>query len=142
MAQVIKESQLTNIIRNIIRESLEEYDFGDPNLYEKKKKPTKTDAEREIAKKYPKKRLDKHIRKQRREVLAFFKKRNKFGTLINKSAPYAYSLWPEKEKSDARSQFSKCLWGKLNDDGYPYSFTESEISHLYNMISSASPSIN
>lgn len=141
MAQVIKESQLTNIIRNIIRESLEEYDFGDPNLYEKRKKSTKS-IKKKPEKKDPEKEFDKHVRKAKREVLNFFKKRSKNGTLINKSAPYAYALWPEKEKSDARSQFSKCLWGKLNDDGYPYSFTEGEISHLYTMISSAAPSMN
>lgn len=138
MSQVIKESQLTNIIRNIIRESLEEYDFGDPNLYEKGSKS----KDKESSKDNPEKELDKHVRKAKREVLNFFKKRSKNGTLINKSAPYAYALWPEKEKSDARSQFSKCLWGKLNDDGYPYSFTEGEISHLYTMISSAAPSMN
>lgn len=138
MTQVIKESQLTNIIRNIIKESLEEYDFGDPNLYEKGAKSNSN----EKTKHDPEKEFDKHVRKAKREVLNFFKKRTKNGTLINKSAPYAYALWPEKEKSDARSQFSKCLWGKLNDDGYPYSFTEGEISHLYTMISSAAPSMS
>lgn len=142
MRQVIKESQLTSIIRNIIRESLEEYDFGDPNLYEKKKNSAESGKKQDADKDRLNKKLDKHVRKRTREVLSFFKKRSKDGTLINKAAPYAYSLWPGKKKSDARSQFSKCLWGKLNDDGYPYSFTEGEISHLYTMITSAAPSMN
>ena len=133
MKQIIKESELRAVIREYIEENLKEFDFGNPNLYEKKKTKPKKDSD---------KKDDRHIRKSKRDVLSFFKKRSKHGTLINKSAPYAYALWPEKEPSDARSQFSKCLWGKLNDDGYPYSFTDAEIAHLSSMISSTAPSTN
>lgn len=140
MRQLIKESELRSVIREYIEENLKEFDFGDPNLYEKKKKVSKKKDDKQ--KKDSGKNEDKHIRKSKRDVLSFFKKRSKHGTLINKSAPYAYALWPEKEPSDARSQFSKCLWGKLNDDGYPYSFTDAEITHLSSMISSTAPATN
>lgn len=137
MKQIIKESDLRSVIREYIEENLKGFNFGDPNLYEKKKSPQKSDKDEKIDK-----IDDIHIRKVKRNVLGFFKKRTKQGTLINKSAPYAYALWPGKEKSDARSQFSKCLWGKLNDDGFPYSFTDAEITRLYSMITAAAPAIN
>lgn len=137
MKQFIKESDLRSVIREYIEESLNEFDFGDPNLYEKEKS-----SENSGKGKKKNKEEDAHIRKEKRDVLQFFKKRTKHGTLINKSAPYAYALWPDKEESDARSQFTKCLWGKLNDDGYPYSFTDAEITHLYSMITTAAPAVN
>lgn len=78
------------------------------------------------------KEKDSHLKKRRKQVIAYFKQDG-----VN-NAPYAYKLWPEKEKSNARSQFTKCLNGKLNDEGFPYSFTDSEINELYSLISSTS----
>lgn len=70
--------------------------------------------------------------RRRKQVISYFKQDG-----VN-NAPYAYKLWPDKEESNARSQFAKCLNGTLNDDGYPYNFTNSEINRLYSLISSTS----
>ena len=50
-------------------------------------------------------------------------------------APYAYALWPDKDKDSARSYFYKCLKGEKNDSGIPYEFDDSEINRLYSMLS-------
>lgn len=50
-------------------------------------------------------------------------------------APYAYALWPDKEKDSARSYFYKCLNQEKNDDGVPYSFSDREFNRLYSMLS-------
>ena len=49
-------------------------------------------------------------------------------------APYAYELWPDKDKDSARSYFYKCLDGKTNDDGDVYSFSDEEFNRLHSMI--------
>lgn len=155
MKALIKESDLKNMIRSLVKESLEGFDFNDPNLAERDKKS----SEKKPGKGKKKndnviyKDIDKHLdhlkskdnkakAKMRQQVLNYFKRKTKRGTLVVKSAPYAYALWPNLEQSNARSQFAKCLWNKLNDDGYPYSFTDVEISQLHGMISSATPTVN
>lgn len=50
-------------------------------------------------------------------------------------APYAYKLWPKKDKDSARSYFYKCLNQKKNEDGVPYSFTDKEFTKLYSLLS-------
>lgn len=69
--------------------------------------------------------------KQRKKaVISYFKQAGV------KCAPYAYKLWPKLEQSNARSQFTKCLKGRKNDNGVPYTFTQGEINRLYSMITS------
>lgn len=156
MKTLIKESDLKNMIRSLVRESLEGFDFNDPNLTERDKKSSKKKPGKGKKKsdKILYKNHEKHIKnlkskkdrnekaKIRQQVLNYFRRKTKRGTLVVKSAPYAYALWPDLEKSNARSQFTKCLWNKLNDDDYPYSFTDAEISQLRGMISSATPTVN
>ena len=50
------------------------------------------------------------------------------------NAPFAYRLWPNKDKANARSQFYKCRDGEKNDNGDVYSFTDKEIVRLYSML--------
>lgn len=148
MKALIKESDLKNMIRSLVRESLEGFDFNDPNLTERDKKSSekKPGKGKKKSDKILYKNHEKHIKnlksKRKKFVLNYFKRKTKRGTPIVKYAPYAYALWPDLEKSNARSQFTKKLWNKPNLDGYPYSFDDAEISRLYGMISSATPTVN
>lgn len=48
------------------------------------------------------------------------------------NAAIVRELWPEKDEDSARSLFSKKLRGE-DSTGKKYSFTEDEITHMYNM---------
>lgn len=58
-------------------------------------------------------------------------------------AYYAYKLYGIKQEKgkdtndmkNARSKFEKCLNGEPNENGYPYSFSSSEINYLQSLIS-------
>lgn len=49
-------------------------------------------------------------------------------------APFAYELWPEKDKDSARSYFYKCRDGKSNENGSHYTFTDDEFNAIYKML--------
>lgn len=44
----------------------------------------------------------------------------------------AYKLWPDKDKDQARSDFSK-KWRGEDNTGKPYDFDDEEINRLYNL---------
>lgn len=124
----LNEEKLRTYIKKVLNENMEEA------VAEAKKEKEESSKEE--------KKETKEDKKQRRTVLHYFKQRTKDGNLLHKLAPFAYALWPEKDEANARSEFTKCLWGRLNDDGYPYSFNEEEINRLESMISSSAPSSN
>jgi hypothetical protein len=81
----------------------------------------------------------------RSSVEKFFKSANSVGKKVD-IAGYAYELDGIKPKSgedtnemkNSRGMFMKKLNHELNDQGYPYSFSTSEINHLASIISSNS----
>ena len=110
-----EEIQLKNYIKGIIKENF----FNDFGVAEKSKskRGNHSDATKN---KMPGKRA---------HVISMLKNPG----LDN--APYAYKLWPRKDKANARSQFYKCRDGEKNDNGDVYSFTDREIVRLYSMLS-------
>lgn len=87
------------------------------------------DTEHPIMEKKKKKKKERQSRRAQ-QVISYFKKPG-----IN-NAPYAYKLWPKKEKANARSLFAKRLNRATNDDGVEYKFKPEEINKLYSLISS------
>lgn len=134
MRKVLKENLEENLDEAEFYSEMpyEETDFYSEMPYEAKKKKG--------GEKHSKSKKKSKAQKKRSGVLHYFKQRTKDGNLLHKLAPFAYALWPDKDEANARSEFTKCLWGKLNDDGYPYSFTNDEINSLESMISSSEPS--
>lgn len=147
--QYINEEELRTYMRKVLKENLEETldetDFyskmpnEETNFYSELPYEAKKKNDGEKPSKSNKK---SKAQRKRTSVLHYFKQRTKDGNLLHKLAPFAYALWPEKDDANARSEFTKCLWGRLNDDGYPYSFTDDEINSLESMISSSAPSTN
>jgi hypothetical protein len=121
-----EERILRNHIKNIIRENF----FNDFTVSEKSKK----DNSHNVPSKSRKKTSDavkKNIPGKRAFVISALKNPG----LDN--APFAYRLWPKKDKANARSQFYKCRDGEVNDNGDVYSFTDKEIVRLYSMLTNS-----
>jgi hypothetical protein len=123
----------SNGIKRIVSESvtriLENYFSGNYNAFEEKDTDGReSDEKTENAKE----------KERRNQVEDYF---HNPGVDI---APFAYQLYnidvkegeDTNEMKNARSKFAKCLNHEENESGYPYSFTSSEITSLYSIISS------
>lgn len=112
-----QKSLLENKIYKLVKESFFENNFPENAFYEKK------DSEE-----------DSNETTQSKESA-----KNKLA-LISKwldseqelHSVLAYKLWPDKDRDQARSDFSKKWRGKDADDK-PYSFSDEEINTLYNL---------
>lgn len=129
----LKEEQiLKNYVKGLIREAFETMasDYMRENNVSEKK--SKTPHKKREGKK-------ENMMYRRRAVIdALDTEKHGQGEIKLDVAPYAYALWPDKDKDSARSYFYKCLKNELNDSGVPYEFSDAEINHLYSMISNNS----
>jgi len=129
-----EERILKDYIKELVRESFETLASSyhqENNMLEKKSKKTSE---------HKKKSKRKHGMAMRRRAVidALDTERKGQGEIKLDVAPYAYALWPEKDKDSARSYFYKCLKGEVNDSGVPYEFDDAEINRLYSMLSNNS----
>ena len=131
------EQKLKNEIKAMVRESLE--NFGAMSQFEVDDNDSKdemnvdTDDER-----LSDMNTETSDEKETRDSIeAFFKQPG-----VN-NAPYAYSLYgvdakdgqDTNEMKNARKKFADCLNHEKNENGYPYSFSSSQLNHLKGMIS-------
>lgn len=107
----LEEEKIKKVLKGMIRESLFENGF-----FEGKEKESETDGDNE-------KEGNTQMRKMVKSWL---------DSALELHSVLAYRLWPEKKKSTARASFSKKYNGE-DSYGNPYSFTNAEITHLYNM---------
>ena len=107
----LQEEKLKSVLRGIIRESLFENGF-----FEAKEKEPETDDEN-----------GKEGNTQMRKMVKTW-----LDSALELHSVLAYRLWPEKKKSTARASFSKKYNGE-DSYGNEYSFSDSEITRLYNM---------
>lgn len=127
-----EERILTEHIKQLVREAF--YEMGgymqQENGMMEKKKPSKKPNHKRSSKR-------QHGMAMRRKAVidALDTAKNGQGEIKLDVAPYAYALWPDKDKDSARSYFYKCLKGEKNDSGVPYEFDDSEINRLYSMLS-------
>lgn len=145
----LKEEQiLKSYVKGLIREAFETMasDYMRENdIFEKKsktlhKKKSKTSHKKKSKTPHKKREINKETMMYRRRAVidALDTEKNGQGEIKLDVAPYAYALWPDKDKDSARSYFYKCLKNELNDSGVPYEFSDAEINHLYSMISNNS----
>ena len=122
-----EEKQLRQIIRSIIREAMD----GMLVTEGKGKKGSKNKQGKKVVGKGKDTKTIKNskVKVKRQRVT------EKLKSSTTNCAPYAYALWPNKDKDNARSQFYKCRDEKPNDNGEAYSFTDAEITKLYSMLS-------
>lgn len=116
-----EEKILRESIKRMVKESI--FDYINGGMYEKSEdsesnssKERRSSEEREVSDK-KKKRIIQYLKDEKTDI-----------------APYAYELWPDKDKDSARSYFYKCLDGKTNDNGDVYSFSDDEFNRLHSMI--------
>ena len=127
-----EERILTEHIKQLVREAF--YEMGgymqQENGMMEKKKPSKKSNRKRSSKR-------QHGMAMRRKAVidALDTAKDGQGEIKLDVAPYAYALWPDKDKDSARSYFYKCLKGEKNDSGVPYEFDDSEINRLYSMLS-------
>lgn len=114
----ITETQLRQAIRRMIKESIQE--IANEKLNEEKEKKQNDSSTKTIR--------NSNVKVLRKRVIERLKDKT------TDCAPYAYMLWPEKDKDNARSQFYKCRDGELNDNGDAYSFTDQEIVKIASML--------
>lgn len=127
-----EEKQLKAAIKQIVRESLENY--GAFNTYEEDNK----EDDGKDGRKADMNSKNEKEEKLRSEVESYFKQP------VVDCAYFAYRLAnvDPKEGSDtnemknARSLFMKKLNHEDNESGYPYSFDSSEVNRLHSLISS------
>lgn len=141
MSQKIKitESQLRTIIHNSVlnelnskfakkhtyKESTDRTEYLYKKIFENVKRVLMEDDTDRYGQK-------KNTDKKRREVMSWLKDPK------TNLAEVGRELWGIKQGSDEddakRSLFSKKLHHKLNDDGYPYDFTDDEVNTLYGIL--------
>lgn len=133
-----EEKALKAYFKHLVREAM--FDMGymqENDIDEKKHHKSHGDETVKKTKKKVKKNRSKAEMAQKRHIVisALDTERDGQGEIKLDVAPYAYALWPDKDKDSARSYFYKCLKGELNDSGVPYEFDDSEINRLYSMLS-------
>lgn len=131
MKKILTEDILYKAIAKSIKKNITESYFGNGyNTFETKKEDGRlSDMNSETKKE----------EEYRDSIENFFKKPG-----VN-NAPYAYSLYNvEQEKGkdtndmkNARKKFADCVNHATNQNGYPYSFTSSELNKLKGMISNS-----
>ena len=118
-----KKNNLNEAIYRSLKESINVNDYiMNPMGIEEKKRKSENDDSNEEDRQGNKKNT---IRREK--VLNYLK------SAQQKHSEYAYHLWPDMEKDDARSLFSKKYRGH-DADGNSYSFNDEEIISIYNMI--------
>lgn len=125
-----QKALLENKIYNIIKESFFENDFLENDFLEnsfleKKKKPSKEPKEKKT-KKHHNKDLKNLSHKTNLVMKWLDSEQDKHSTI-------AYRLWPDKDKDQARSDFSKAWRGEDGTEHKEYSFTPEEINKIYNL---------
>lgn len=139
ISNYIMEQEIKKEVKKLVRESLEEFggfsqfeatnddepiknnEFGDDEDERLSDMNTETEDEAET----------------RDSIESFFKRPG-----VN-NAPYAYELYGVEAKEgqdtndmkNARKKFSDCLNHTKNENGYPYSFSSSQLNRLKGMIS-------
>ena len=129
----IAEQKLKNHIKSLVRESLE--NLGDFTQYEAQKDETKDG--KEDGRLSDMNTATNAQAETRDSIEAFFKQPG-----VN-NAPYAYKLYGVEAKEgrdtndmkNARKKFADCVNHEKNENGYPYSFSSSELNVLKGMIS-------
>jgi hypothetical protein len=137
ITEYIFEQELKKEIKSLVRESLE--NFGVMNQFESENnddEPSHSNSEDDgrLSDMNTESEDEQEIRDS---IEDFFKQPG-----VN-NAPYAYSLYgvDAKEGEDtndmknARKKFADCLNHERNENGYPYSFSSSQLNHLKGMIS-------
>jgi hypothetical protein len=137
ISEYIFEQELKKEIKSLVRESLE--NFGIMNQFESENnddEPSNSDSE-DDGRLSDMNTESEDEQETRDSIENFFKQPG-----VN-NAPYAYSLYgvDAKEGEDtndmknARKKFADCLNHEKNENGYPYSFSSSQLNHLKGMIS-------
>lgn len=115
-----QKALLENRIYKLIKESFTENSFFENGFFEKK---DDNDSE-------------KHHKKTEGEESALQNKREVIMKWLDSEqelhSVLSYKLWPDKDKDQARSDFSK-KWRGEDSTGKPYEFDDEEINRLYNL---------
>lgn len=106
---------LENKIYNLIKESFNENDFLENGYFEAEKK----DGEEKGGE-------DSSLENKRDMIMKWLDSEQELHSVL------AYELWPDKDKDQARSDFSK-KWRGEDNTGKPYEFDDEEINRLYNL---------
>lgn len=137
ITEYIFEQELKKEIKSLVRESLE--NFGVMNQFESDNdddKPSHS-VSKDDGRLSDMNTESEDEQETRDSIENFFKQPG-----VN-NAPYAYSLYgvDAKENEDtndmknARKKFADCLNHEKNENGYPYSFSSSQLNRLKGMIS-------
>lgn len=137
ITEYIFEQELKKEIKSLVRESLE--NFGVMNQFESDNdddKPSHS-VSKDDGRLSDMNTESEDEQETRDSIENFFKQPG-----VN-NAPYAYSLYgvDAKEGEDtndmknARKKFADCLNHEKNENGYPYSFSSSQLNRLKGMIS-------
>lgn len=138
ISEVMAEQKLKETVRRIVNESLEELggfqtlEGTDDAEQEKKQERHNDSIEKKDERLSDMNTETEKESEKRSQIENFFKDKG-----VN-NAPYAYELFgvsADKGKDtnamkNARSEFAKKLNHELNDNGYPYSFSSSEVNRL------------
>ena len=132
MKKIIKESELVNIIGNLVKKTLMERYYGGEVFPNEEKNDGEDNRESDISNE------SKEEKQRRDQVESYF---NNPGVDVAQYAYQLYNVEPKKgedtnDMKNARSKFMKCLNHETNESGYPYSFTSQEINAIYSIISS------
>lgn len=106
---------LENKIYNLIKESFNENDFLENGYFEAKKKEGSEEGGE-----------DSSLENKRDMIMKWLDSEQELHSVL------AYELWPDKDKDQARSDFSK-KWRGEDNTGKPYEFDDEEINRLYNL---------
>lgn len=115
-----QKTLLENKIYKIVKESFFENDFLENSFLEKKKEPSKE----------PKENHNKDLKDLSHKTNLVMKW---LDSEQDKHSTIAYRLWPDKDKDQARSDFSKAWRGEDGTEHKEYSFTPEEINKIYNL---------
>lgn len=109
-----QKTLLENKIYNLVKESFMENDFFENGFFERKKEGSEEGGE------------DSSLENKRDMIMKWLDSEQELHSVL------AYELWPDKDKDQARSDFSKKWRGHDNTDK-PYEFDDEEINRLYNL---------
>lgn len=110
-----QKALLENKIYSLIKESFNENDFFENGYFENRS----SEHDEEPAN-------DNSLDNKRETIMKWLDSEQELHSVL------AYKLWPDKDKDQARSDFSKKWRGKDNT-GKPYDFDDEEINRLYNL---------
>ena len=120
-----QKALLENKIYNLIKESFNENDFFE-NGYFENSFPENNFMEKEHEHKHEDDNTEEDSEKRLLVMKWLDSEQDKHSVL-------SYKLWPDKDKDQARSDFSKNWRGEDGTEHKKYSFTPEEINRLYNL---------